>query len=126
MPNYIFRNIKTGENKEFFFHMNDSKNPGADWERVFTTSAIGVDGKIDAFSKKEFVAKTGSKTMTQGDYWNLSAELSQKRKSQAGTDPVLNKYYDSWSKKRKGKLHPDVKKEKLRESINKAGVIVEE
>lgn len=42
-----------------------------------------------------------------GDLWDRSQELSEKRKKlYGGEDPVKKKYYDNWSKKRKGKVHP--------------------
>ena len=38
--------------------------------------------------------------------FDRSAELSEKRRKIYGKDPVKEKYYKDWSKKRKGKVHP--------------------
>jgi hypothetical protein len=46
-----------------------------------------------------------------GDLWDRSAELSAKRKDKMGKDPVKEKYFENWSKKRKGKKHPSAGKD---------------
>ncbi len=128
MPNYLFYNRKTKVTKEFFFHMDDAKNPGPDWERIFLTSGIGVDGKIsDPFSRREFVAKTRNKRMRVGEYWEESQIQSDRRAAKAGFDPVLKTYTDNWSKKRRNKTeHPIIKKQKIKEELSKKGVVLED
>ena len=50
---------------------------------------------------------------------DLSAELSHKRADKAGgLDPVKEKFYDNYSKERKGAEHPNRIKERGYESKN--------
>lgn len=128
MPEYLFKNLKTGQLKTFFYHMDEIKNPGPNWERVFVTSAIGVDGKIlNCFSEKEFIEKTGKKRMNVGEYWEESAIQSEKRARIAGVDPVKTSYYDKWAKRRHNKKqHPDLVKKKVIEDASKKGIVLED
>lgn len=107
---YIYKNPKKEEYKEILQGMNEkheySEN-GVKWERVYTVPCMSVDSKIDPFSKEDFVKKTGSKRGTMGDLMDKSAELSEKRKSITGEDPIQRKFFDKYAKKRKGKLHPN-------------------
>tara|TARA_B100001939_G_scaffold36275_1_gene28224 strand:- start:467 stop:664 length:198 start_codon:yes stop_codon:yes gene_type:complete len=53
---------------------------------------------------------TKDKCGTIGDLWDASKEASEKRKSKEGYDSIENKRNSDYSKKRKGMLHPDQKK----------------
>lgn len=113
MPLYTFSNPKTGEIKEVFFHMNDEKayqdEDGLDWVREYGSPQLNTNGTTDPWSSKSFVDKT-SKGGTMGDLLDRSADLSKERASQnGGVDPVKEKYYKEYSKKRNGALHEDKK-----------------
>jgi hypothetical protein len=55
---------------------------------------------------------TGNKKGTMGDLFDQSKELSEARKKiHGGKDPVKQKYWKEWSKKRKGKKHPEMFKD---------------
>jgi hypothetical protein len=112
MPMYIFQHPKTEEYTEVFFGMNDEKkytdDDGTEWKRVYTTSQLSVDAKVDPWDNADFVNKTGNKKGTVGDMLNLSSELSEKRaKESGGVDPLKKKYYDNYSKQRGGAKHMD-------------------
>ena len=108
MPIYLFQNPKTGKVKEIFQSMNDShvySEDGIEWQRIFTIPQASIDTEIDAFSEDSFKKKTAGKRETLGDLMDRSKELSEKRQSIAGTDPVQNKFFENYSKTRKGKKH---------------------
>jgi hypothetical protein len=76
---------------------------GKSWNREFTPPQASENTKIDPFSKKEFAGKTATKKGTMGDVWDRSKELSEDRANKVGgRDPLLQKYFDSYSKKRNG------------------------
>jgi len=109
---YLFEHPETGEVKEVFQRMNEDHyyvdGKGIEWGRVYTPTNFNVDGRINAFSSKEFVEKTAKKGMTVGDMWDLSRELHQKREKSAGKDPVKEKYDKEYSKKHRDKPAPPI------------------
>lgn len=121
MPIYIFE--KDGKRKEVVLRMNEPKvyfgESGKEegWVRVFTKPRMSVDSKIDPFSEKDFVNKTGAKRGSYGDLIEASKELSEKRAEKTGKDPIKEKYYNDWSKSRKGKKHPSKAKEDLKNKL---------
>ena len=50
--------------------------------------------------------------MTVGDMWDLSKDMSEKRAKKAGKDPVKEKYFKDYEKKRKGVKHDNDPKKK--------------
>lgn len=110
MPVYIYKNPKTEEIKEIVQSVHDkheySEN-GLKWERVFTLPQVNTQEKLNENStEKDFARVTGSQKGSVGDLWDRSKELSDKRKKIYGEDKVKKKYFEDWSKKRKGKIHP--------------------
>jgi hypothetical protein len=110
MPLYIYQNPKTQEVKEIVQSIHDKHEyfeNGIKWNRIFTVPQVGIDSKLDANStEKDFAEKTKNKKDKVGDLWDRSRELSEKREKLYGKDPVKEKYFKDWSKKRKGKKHP--------------------
>lgn len=111
MPIYLYQHPKTKEVREVFQNMQDEHvfldEEKVEWKRIFTVPQASIDTAIDAFSTNDFVAKTGRKKGTMGDIWDRSAELSEKRASQAGgVDPVKHQRYEDY-KKKTGKEHLD-------------------
>lgn len=132
MPLYLYKNKETGETAEVFQGMNDVheyNGPNNDeyglWERVFLAPHSSIDTKVDPFDKGKFVASTVDKKDTYGDLFERSREASEKREKIMGKDPVKEKYYEDYSKKRGGAIHPDIQKRKLKEKLNKKGVNIE-
>ena len=120
MPIYIYHNLETDEYREivqsmkekheYFGENGDEKS----WKRVFTVPQASIDSVIDPFNTQQFVDKTYSKKGTYGDLIDRSAELSDKRAQAAGgLDPVKEKYFENYSKARKGAKHPDQFKKKF-------------
>tara|TARA_A200000159_G_C7265171_1_gene314758 strand:+ start:112 stop:495 length:384 start_codon:yes stop_codon:yes gene_type:complete len=114
MPLYLFSHPKTGEMREVFFHMNDIKyyedESGIEWNREYGSPQLNTNGTVDPWDSKSFVDKTGSNQGKIGDLLDRSADLSKERASQnGGVDPVKEKYYKDYSKKRNGALHEDKK-----------------
>jgi predicted nucleic acid-binding Zn ribbon protein len=117
MPLYIYLNSETQEYVEIFQKMNDVKEYFGEngdettWKRIFTVPNASFDSKIDPFKASEFARKTGSKKGTYGDLLDKSAELSQQRADiTGGVDPVKAKYFEDYSKTRRGGKHPLDKK----------------
>ena len=111
MPIYLYQNPKTGKVKEIMQSVHDTHEYFENqikWDRIFTTPEVNTFGTLGAESSaRQFSELTGKQKGTMGDLWDRSQELSDKRKKlYGGADPVKNKYYKDWSKKRKGKVHP--------------------
>jgi hypothetical protein len=108
MPLYIFQNPETEEFREILQGMNEPhvfEEDGVQWKRVFTVPTASIDTKIDPFSQRQFVEKTGNKKGTIGNMMDLSSELSQKREQMHGKeDPVKRKHFSDYEKK-VGKKH---------------------
>lgn len=111
MPMYVFKNPKTGEEAEVFFHMDDEKKyidqNGLEWERVFLSSQLNTESSIDPWDNNSFVNKTANMKGTVGDLLDKSSELSSMRAEQnGGVDPLKKNYFKKYSKDRKGAKHP--------------------
>lgn len=109
---YVFQHPDREEYTEAYFGMNDEKKyideEGTEWKRVYLSSQLSVDAKVDPWDNADFVNKTGNKKGTVGDMLNLSSELSEQRaKESGGVDPLKQKYYDNYSKQRGGAKHVD-------------------
>lgn len=108
MPLYLFKNPITGKVKEVVQKMKDEHvyfENGVFWERIFTVPQSSIDTKIDPFSESDFKNKTANKGGTLGDLMDRSKELSEKRASTEGRDPVQQKFFENYSKTRNGKKH---------------------
>ncbi len=122
MPQYEFLNEKTGETKDIFFHMNDEKKyideSGYEWIRQMSIPNASIDTKLPENSR-QFADKTKNKRGNIGDIWDYSKECGEKRKKEHGEfDPVKEQSYKDYSKTRKGKMHPEQRKEKLEKLQN--------
>lgn len=113
MPLYTYFNSETEEYRDIVQKMNDVKEYFGEngdettWRRIFTVPNASFDSKIDPFKASEFARKTGSKKGTYGDLLDKSAELSQQRADiTGGVDPVKAKYFENYSKTRRGAKHP--------------------
>jgi len=114
MPVYIFEHPETGEKIHVTQGMKDEHvyhdENGLQWNRVFTSPNTVVPIGVNPNSSNDFVNRTKDvKGATIGEMWDLSKELSEKRKKERGDgiDPVQTKYFKDYSKKRKGLKHKD-------------------
>lgn len=129
MPIYIYQNPETKEEVEIIQSMNEDHvyfdKSGLEWKRVFTSSQLSTNGSIDPWSSNQFVEKTRNQKGTYGDLLDQSAELSQKRADQnGGLDPIKQKAYDNYAKKRNGARHPQEIREK-KSKIQKKNISIE-
>ena len=110
MPLYTYEHPETEETIDVIQGMNDEHKyideDGVKWKRVFYSPEASIDSSIDPFSAQSFRDKTDSTKGTMGDIMDKSKELSQKRKDKLGYDPVQQKYFQNYSKKRRGIKHP--------------------
>ena len=111
MPVYLFQNPKTKEIVEIVQKMSDpheyTDEEGVKHKRVYTLPNASIDTQIDPFSSREFVDKTKDKGITMGELWDASQDASEKREKVLGKDPVKEKYFKNYSKKRRGLKHKD-------------------
>lgn len=116
MPLYVFKHPETSEQIEVVQSMKDEHvyidDSGVKWERVFFATNASIDTQGDCFSKEDFTRRTAKQGMTVGDMWDLSKEMSQKREKISGKDPVKQKYFKNYEKKRKGVKHDNDPKKK--------------
>lgn len=96
--------VSQGINEDHVFFDED----GLGWDRVYTSPSVTIKENIDPFNSKQFAETTAKKRGTVGDIADASRELSEERKRiTGGEDPVQKKYFEDYSKKRKGKKHPN-------------------
>jgi hypothetical protein len=122
MPIYVYKHPDHEEYEEVFQGMNDEhvyEKDGVKWNRVFLAPNASVDSEIDPFNNRHFIDATANKKGSMGDMMDMSKELSEKRAAQrGGVDPVKQKYFDNYSKERRGAKHPQEIREKGYESKN--------
>ena len=111
MPFYQFIHPETEEVIEVIQGMKEDHvffdENGLEWKRVWNIPQASFDTQIDHNDKNAWVRKMENKRATIGDMEAQGEELSLKRaKENGGVDPVRRRYFDDWSKKRKGKKHP--------------------
>ena len=110
MPLYTYEHPETGETLDVVQGMNDEHvyvgEDGIKWKRVFYSPEASIDSNIDPFSNKAFIDKTGNSKGTVGELMDRSKEMSQKRSDKLGYDPMRKKYFQEYSKKRRGLKHP--------------------
>jgi hypothetical protein len=121
MPIYIYQNPRTEECIEIIQSMNDEHkyidDEGVEWKRVFLGSQLKTESSIDPWSNIDFIEKTRYSKDTHGGMLDRSAELSAKRAEQnGGIDPIKQKYFKDYAKKRNGKKHPQDRFKKVAEN----------
>lgn len=106
MPTYIYQNPETQEYIEVVQRMTEKHvyidENGLEWNRVWTAPKFNIDTKIDPDSYESWRTGTENKDYTMGEMWEMSAELSQKRKKKDGEDAVLEQWKQNYSEERKG------------------------
>lgn len=112
MPTYIYQHPNSKKVVEIIQSINDEHvfidELGTKWNRVFTAPELNTQEKLNESStSKDFARLTSSQKGKLGDLWDRSAELSEKRKKVYGEDNLKKKYHENWSKKRRGKVHPN-------------------
>jgi len=113
MPTYIYQHPQTQEVLEIVQRISDPHeyidNQGVQWNRVFTVPHTNIPSmtRVEAGSEEDFIRKTRDSGGTLGDLFDLSQELSDKRKNERGDgkDPVQQKFYKDYSKTRNGLKH---------------------
>lgn len=123
MPIYEYQNPETGEVIEVIQRMNEEHRyideNGLEWERIFSIPNASIDTKIDPFSNSSFIDKTKNMKGTVGDLQDQSRELSEKRASAMGEDPIKTSYFDKYSSSRNGiRHHMDTRPQEKRKLKN--------
>ena len=106
MPEYIYEHPETGEQVVVLQSVHEEhvyEIEGVEYNRVYTVPNASIDTQIDPHSAKDFREKAKGSI---GDLWDQSAEASSKRKERHGHDPVKKKFFEDYSKSRKGVKHP--------------------
>ena len=117
MPIYLFQHPETEEVVEVLQRMKDPHThvdeAGTEWRRLWVPPNASADVNIDAFNANAFNDKhRHNDKASYGEIVDHAKELSnvRKEKSGLGHDPVKSNYFDTWSKERKGKRHPQDKR----------------
>lgn len=80
--------------------MNDRKfyvgPDGKEWRRVYTSPNASIDSKIDPFSSRDFVEKTGRKKGNLGNLMDAAKDASLARAQKAGKDPIKEKWLSDY------------------------------
>lgn len=95
---------------------------GQEWKRVWDSPNMVVESifSINPYDAKEFSDKTGKKSGKLDDIYQLSAEMSEKRKQKDGKDFIQEKGWSRYEQQRvRGTVHPDRKKLLLKEALGK-------
>ena len=111
MPEYLYQHPNNSKTICLVQGVNDkheyTDSKGVKWNRVFTSPQINTQDKLSINSSaQDFARVTSSQKGNVGDLFDRSKELSEKREKIYGKDPIKNKYFKDWSKKRSGKKHP--------------------
>jgi hypothetical protein len=124
MPIYSYID-DNGEVHDVVQGMNDVHeyyHEGKKLRRIYYSPNASIDTNVS--SENSFIEKTGKMRGTIGDIQDYSRELSEKRGG--FNDPIKQKYYKDYSKKRKGAKHPDVinkqRQERVKKLENKTGL----
>lgn len=127
MPEYSYIDDSTGEVHNVIQGMNEKHEffiDGRKLRRIFTIPTASIDSKVDPYNQGTFLEKTSKMRGTIGDMQDFSRELSDRRGGDQ--DPIKQKYYEKYSTRRKGKVHPDIQKknraERLKKLEKKAGI----
>lgn len=135
MPDYLFGRVdRPNVTTTRFYHMKEAPQLGAiitdekgvKWKRLVTNPQAAIDTKVDPYSAADF-SKATNKRGTVGELWDRSAELSAKRedKEGKGCDPIKNAFYENYSKKRKGRKHPDQVREESTRKLKSKGISID-
>lgn len=126
MPVYLYSNPKNPKEViEIVQSVHDKHEyikDGISWNREFTIPTASIDTKINPFDKNDVLSKTANKKGSLDNIIKFNQELSEKRAKRDGKDPIKEKYYENFKKKRGGKHeHPDVIKRNTREKLKSFG-----
>ncbi len=90
------------------------------FNRVWEVPCANSDSIIDPHSKSEFISKLANKKgETIGTTMDRAAELSARRAAKEGKDPIKEKYYNDFTNRHKGKVHPQQAKENCAPIVDK-------
>lgn len=105
--------------------MNDEKKfigpDGKEWRRVYFSPNASIDSKIDPFSSRDFVEKTGKKKGNFGNLLDAAKEASIARTQKEGRDVVKEKWLKNYETTNNTKFF-DSSKDKV---VKKNGVTID-
>ena len=105
---YVYQHPETEEYIEVLQGMNDDHiymdKEGVNWKRIFFVPNASFDSQVDPYSEADFFKATANKKGTIGEMMDYSKELSEKRASKEGKDPVKEKFLKD-HKKEHGRKH---------------------
>ena len=113
MPFYEYQHPETGKTIEVMQSMKENHifidSEGVEWSRVFHAPNAAIDTEMDPYSQSDWNKRTKKPGMTYGEMMDLSKEMSVKRESKEGIDPIKNKTVKKYEKKTR-KAHPNKSK----------------
>ena len=99
---------------------------GVKWKRVAVNPQASFDTKMDPYSAKSFAKVTNKKGII-GDLWDRSADarLAREAKEGEGNDPIQKQFFSDYSKRRKGRKHPDQVRGEQTRALKKQGIKID-
>ncbi len=133
MPLYVFARVDNPSvTQDLHYSMHTAPSvgkvvtvDGIKWRRIFTKPQASFDTKCDPYSAKDF-SKATNKPGTVGDLHDRSKEMSIKRaEKEGGTDPVRERYFADYTRRRRGTIHPEQKREQSVKKLAAKGIKVD-
>lgn len=101
---------------------------GREYRRVYAAPLAAKDTQYGDASLKDFSRKTSDKSgLKVGDMWEISREMSDRRRQRDGVDVVRERYYEKYEQEY-GEKHADVvqrdRLERANRTLNEYGIRV--
>lgn len=97
---------------------------GVKWRRTVSKPQASFDTRADPNSVDDFLRVT-HKRETVGSMIDRSKELSIRRREKEGVDHVQQGYFKDYSRRRRGTVHPEQRRQESAKKLAKAGVKVD-
>ncbi len=97
---------------------------GVKWRRLVTKPQASIDTKADPNSVDDFL-KVTNKRQTVGDMIDRSKELAMKRTEKEGVDKVQQGYFKDYSRRRRGTMHPEQRRQESAKKLAAKGIKVD-
>ncbi len=97
---------------------------GVKWRRVAVKPQASFDTRADPNSVDDFL-KVTNKRQCVGDMIDRSKELAIKRREKEGVDTVQQGYFKDYSRRRRGTVHPEQRRQEGAKKLAAKGIKVD-
>ncbi len=132
MPLYVFERVDDpAVTTDLLYSMNTAPSIGKvvvvdkiQWRRVAVKPQASFDTKADPRSVDDFL-KVTNKRQSVGDMLDRSKEMAIKRREKEGVDTVQQGYFKDYSRRRRGTVHPEQKRQESAKKLAAKGIKVD-